>query len=614
MNKAVAAMVSAALACSMAMVVGCSQSNPDAGPAGGQSGYAAEQPVAEAHQAGSYSNADKGSDATASNTASDKAESSDAGKLEITDSGTYVLTGEVTGTVVVDPGEGDVTLVMDGVALDGGNGPAIDVVSGDSLTVQVPENSVNTITAGAPGNPSVPSITGDVPVRFEGEGVLCAPDNAQAGFQVERGGMIQEFGPMPGMQQGQQPSMSGGEQFGQQPGNSGVSGIVDSATEVIEGTTTNSAADLAADYENATNITMTDENNQVTIKSSGTYVISGECTDGNITVKKGTTGVVLVLSNLDLTSTTGATVSINKEAEVKVVIEGEVVLTDNENPDDENSTDEAVADAYDGAALKAKANSQVYVTGDGVLTINGNAKNGVKAGDDSSLIFDGVTVNITAANDGINGNYDVTLLSGTFNIAAGDDAIHADHIVTIGSEDGTGPTINVTTSNEGIEGTVVNVYGGNISIVSTDDAVNAANGDGLYEGVLDYSFNMMGGTLIINSRGDGIDSNGNVNLIGGRATINSASGGGEAGIDYDGDLYVSEDFQLNNNSGVSGADMMGGQPGQAQQPGQQGQQGQTQQPGQQGQQVGQFSQQPGQPGGQFNQQPGQPGQQGGQRR
>ena len=160
----------------------------------------------------------------------------------------------------------------------------------------------------------------------------------------------------------------------------------------------------------------------------------------------------------------------------------------------------------------------------------------------------------------------------------------------------------------------MNVYGGNISIVSTDDAVNAANGDGLYEGVLDYSFNMMGGTLIINSRGDGIDSNGNVNLIGGRATINSASGGGEAGIDYDGDLYVSEDFQLNNNSGVSGADMMGGQPGQAQQPGQQGQQGQTQQPGQQGQQVGQFSQQPGQPGGQFNQQPGQPGQQGGQRR
>ena len=209
-------------------------------------------------------------------------------------------------------------------------------------------------------------------------------------------------------------------------------------------------------------------------------------------------------------------------------------VTDNENPDDENSTDADVADAYDGAALKAKANSSVYVTGDGTLTINGNAKNGVKAGDDSSIIFDGVTVNITAEGDGINGNYDVTLLSGTFNIAAGDDAIHADHILSIGSEDGTGPTIKVTESTEGLEGTVVNIYGGDISIVSSDDAINAANGDGVYEGELDYSFNMMGGKVVINSKGDGIDSNGNVNLIGGSATINSASGGGEAGIDYDG--------------------------------------------------------------------------------
>ena len=214
-------------------------------------------------------------------------------------------------------------------------------------------------------------------------------------------------------------------------------------------------------------------------------------------------------------------------------------------------------------AIKAKANSNVYVTGDGTLTINGNAKNGIKAGDDSSLIFDGVTVNINAVNDGINGNYDVTLLSGNFTIAAGDDAIHADHILTIGNPDsGEGPTVRVTQSNEGLEGTVVNIYGGDLSIVSADDAINAANGDGLYEGVLDYSFNMMGGKLSINSQGDGIDSNGNINLIGGSAEIHSASMGGEAGIDYDGQLYISEDFSLNNQSGTAGPDGMGGMPGQ----------------------------------------------------
>ena len=347
-------------------------------------------------------------------------------------------------------------------------------------------------------------------------------------------------------------------------------------------------------------------------------MVSGESSDGNITVKKGTTGVILVLDNLDLTSTTGAAVSINKEAEVKVIISGNVVLTDNENPDDEYSEDEDVADAYDGAAFKAKANSQVYVTGDGTLTINGNAKNGIKAGDDSSLIFDGVTVNISAVNDGINSNYDVTLLSGSFTIDAGDDAIHADHILTVGDTDGNGPTIRVTNSNEGLEGTVVNILGGELSIVSADDAINAANGDGLYEGVLDYSVNMTGGNVLINSQGDGIDSNGNVNLIDGSMEIHSASMGGEAGIDYDGQIYISEDFSLNNQSGTAGPDGMPGQMG-GQQPGQDfgGQQpGQMdgQQPGQDfgGQQPGQMGgQQPGQDfggmGGGFGGQPGGPG-------
>lgn len=332
----------------------------------------------------------------------------------------------------------------------------------------------------------------------------------------------------------------------------------DSPTEVVSGTMTNGAALLEADYENATYITVTDDESDVEIKSSGTYVVTGSSSDGNITVKKGTEGVVLVLDDLDLTSTTGATVSINKEAEVKVIISGNVTLTDNENPDDENSTDEAIADAFDGAALKAKAGSQVYVTGDGTLTINGNAKNGIKGGDDSSLIFDGVTMNITATNDGINSNYDVTLLSGDYTIAAEDDAIHADHILTIGDTDGTGPDIDITKSNEGLEGTVINMYGGDVDVTSIDDAVNAANGDGVYEGELDYSFNMMGGDLTINSQGDGIDSNGNINLIDGNATITSTYNGGEAGMDYDGQIYISNDFNLNNNSGIAGPDGMGG--------------------------------------------------------
>ena len=579
------------------------------------------------------------------------------GRLLIQEPGSYVLTGKLMGCVYVDPHEGEVELVLDGVDIDGGNGGGIIAVSGDRLSITLPEGSVNRVVDGGTDTLYGAAIFSRVDLNFGGSGALYVTgkrQDAQANFDpatrlTMNGGVIEEVSPAgvaapvysaadypaytntdavtvpnifetaanwftdlvtpqpavndngfngqqppemsgssfngqqppemngssfngqqpPEMSgnnfNGQQPPEMNGNNFnGQQPGNMQQTwDTASSASEIVSGTVTNSAASLEADYDNATYISVTDDDSQVKISSSGTYVVSGESSDGNITVKKGTTGVVLVLENLDLTSTTGATVSVNKEAEVKVIISGNVVLTDNENPDDENSEDPDIADAFDGAAFKAKANSNVYVTGDGTLTINGNAKNGIKAGDDSSLIFDGVTVNINAVNDGINGNYDVTLLSGNFTIAAGDDAIHADHILTIGNPDsGEGPTVRVTQSNEGLEGTVVNIYGGDLSIVSADDAVNAANGDGLYEGVLDYSFNMMGGKLSINSQCDGIDSNGNINLIGGSAEIHSASMGGEAGMDYDGQLYISDDFSLNNQSGTAGPDGMGGMPGQ----------------------------------------------------
>ena len=603
------------------------------------------------------------------------------GRLLIQEPGSYVLTGKLMGCVYVDPHEGEVELVLDGVDIDGGNGGGIIAVSGDRLSITLPEGSVNRVVDGGTDTLYSAAIFSRVDLDFGGSGALYvtgkrqdairadganlsfnggsyaikAPGygigadamtmndghfsiQAQANFDpatrlTMNGGVIEEVSPagvaapvysavdypaytntdavtVPnifetaanwftdlvtpqpavndnGFNGQQPPEMSGNNFNGQQPPEMNGSSFngqqppemngnsfngqqlgnmqwdtAPSASEIVSGTVTNSAASLEADYDNATYISVTDDDSQVKISSSGTYVVSGESSDGNITVKKGTTGVVLVLENLNLTSTTGATVSINKEAEVKVIISGNVVLTDNENPDDENAEDADIADAFDGAAFKTKANSNVYVTGDGTLTINGNAKNGIKAGDDSILIFDGVTVNINAVNDGINGNYDVTLLSGNFTIAAGDDAIHADHILTIGNPDsGEGPTVRVTQSNEGMEGTVVNIYGGDLSIVSADDAINAANGDGLYEGVLDYSFNMMGGKLSINSQGDGIDSNGNINLIGGSAEIHSASMGGEAGMDYDGQLYISEDFSLNNQSGTAGPDGMGGMPG-----------------------------------------------------
>lgn len=378
------------------------------------------------------------------------------------------------------------------------------------------------------------------------------------GGQTQAGSQIQMNGQM---QKGQ---MSGGQMGGQMNGMQNNVTYASEPSEIVTSDVINTASALSVDLENAETIRMSASENEVTITEAGTYIVTGTCTDGNITVKKGVTGVVLVLKDLDLTSTTGAALSCNKGSEVKIVIEGTVKLTDAEDPADETSADTTVADAFDGAAIKIKDGANVCLTGDGTLTIDASScKNGIKIGDADtpSFVIDGnLTINITAANDAINGGYDVTILDGTVNITAGDDAVHSDRILTIGSEDGDGPEINIKKSSEGLEGTVVNLFGGKGTINSTDDAVNAANSDGTYTGVLTYSINITGGEWSIKCSGDGLDSNQNVNITGGSVTITSGTTAGEAGIDYDGTCYIAEGT-LTNNSGVSGPDMMGGMMG-----------------------------------------------------
>lgn len=361
-------------------------------------------------------------------------------------------------------------------------------------------------------------------------------------------------------------SMMQNQGFG--PGNGGMQGanitMSDSPSDIITSNVVSTASALSADYKNATTITISDNDNEVKISEAGTYIVTGTCKSGNITVKKGTTGVVLILKDLNLTSTTGATVSINKGAEAKIIIEGTVILTDSENPEDENSTDTEVADAFDGAAIKVKDGANVYMCGTGTLVINGECKNGIKSGDEAGtgIVIDGSSITITAANDGINSGYDMTLLSGTINISAEDDAIHADRILTIGCENTESPIIKIQKCNEGLEGTVVNIFSGSIDIQASDDGINAANKNATYVSEMSYSINIIGGMVNVNSTGDGLDSNGNINLIGGTVNIKSTYNGGEAGIDFDGSYYLSDDVTLNNSGGVSNLPEMGEQPGQ----------------------------------------------------
>lgn len=281
----------------------------------------------------------------------------------------------------------------------------------------------------------------------------------------------------------------------------------------------------------------------LTIKGGGTYVVSGSCSDGSITVKKGVTGVTLVLNGLDLTSALTAPIACNKSSEVTLIVaQGTVnTLTDSAQNNDDNYPDNELAE---NAVIKCKDGSNVVLSGSGTLNIVSNGKNGIKSGatteteGEASLTVKELTLNINApVNDAINAEQLLNIGSGTLTINAADDGIHCDLVMNVGADGTAGPTIKINGCNEGLEAATLNIYSGNITVHAEDDCLNAANSD-----LTDYEFsvNISGGALYMDSvSGDGIDSNGTLTVSGGTVVVWTANTADNQPLDADGAITVS---------------------------------------------------------------------------
>lgn len=387
------------------------------------------------------------------------------------------------------------------------------------------------------------------------------------------------------------------------------------------------------------------EGTDVSITAAGTYVFSGDCDDGSITVKKGVTGVTLVLNGLTLTNADSAAITLNKTAEAALIAAAgsENTVADTAGANDEN------------AAVKVKSGASLSLSGIGTLTACGNTKNGIKGASDAVITVDELTLNIeaaddglscddeltilggrvnitaggdavkaspdtddaenpdttslgnvtvsggtmtlTAANDGVQADGDLTVTGGTFDItangghttaltddsasckglkagktltvsggtvnvdsaddalhandvtvsggtltlASGDDAVHADNDLVVGvkgSSSTSNPKIDITASYEGLEGTTVSVYSGDIDVAASDDGVNAVNID-LGERSDKYAINIADGDLYIDAGSDGLDSNNDITMTGGKVEVYGADAMMDAAIDYDGTFTLS---------------------------------------------------------------------------
>lgn len=291
----------------------------------------------------------------------------------------------------------------------------------------------------------------------------------------------------------------------------------DAVTITLDGTSATVAADSGVSIVGGT----------VTITAAGTYRITGTLTDGNVVGAAPDDAVVrIVLDDAHITSTTTAPLSITGSDQTEVTLVGDSSLTD----------PAVYTSAADGPNAALWSSADLTIDGDGSLTVDANADDGITSKDDL-LIVSG-TITVTAADDAVRGKDTLNIAGGTLRIAAGGDALKSDNdsdatksVITID-----GGAITITGSNEGIEATTIVVNGGTIDLTSSDDGINGTAPDGLD---VTPTLTVTGGTVVVNANGDGVDVNGDIAMSGGTLVVNGPTAQMNGAIDYDGTFAIS---------------------------------------------------------------------------
>lgn len=171
---------------------------------------------------------------------------------------------------------------------------------------------------------------------------------------------------------------------------------------------------------------------------------------------------------------------------------------------------------------------------------NSNSYKALKATEQLTIQDGSFTLN--AEDDALHTNGIITINGGEFSISTGDDGMHADDTLTINAG-----TIDIKKSYEGLEAAFIVIKDGTIHVTSSDDGINAAGGsDGTTDEIgpggqkdnfssgSDYGLTITGGRIVVDAGGDGLDSNGDIDMSGGVVLVNGPTDNGNGAIDFDG--------------------------------------------------------------------------------
>lgn len=410
--------------------------------------------------------------------------------VTITAAGTYVLSGTLSnGAVQLKAKSGDVVIVLNGISITSSDtvtdmlAPISSNKKFSSLKVVVPEGSLNYVCDNR-SNANVDNddldldkgaLTFKVPTAVSGSGTLKIIGNGKAGLQCSKNMTVDEV-------------------------NLEITAI-DNALKANLGLTF--GATLAPTITiNSTLDAIVNDGDEDSLIDSATQV------ETPIEFDSGTYNIVALDDG------------ISKDLFTDIIIKGGVFnITTGGGYKSTNA-----GSATSSKGIKCKRN--ILISG-GEFAIN-SKDDAIHASDQATYAPDETSTTTYATNTkGV-----IELSGGTFVIYAGDDGVHADYSTTIKDK----ANVNVVASYEGVEGALVTFDGGYTNIVSSDDGVNAANGDyGDSSNAFDFQLDIKSGYLFVNAGGDGVDSNGDLTVSGGFTVVAGPTDNGNGQLDF-GDL------------------------------------------------------------------------------
>ena len=275
------------------------------------------------------------------------------------------------------------------------------------------------------------------------------------------------------------------------------------------------------------------KDNCITISAGGTYRLSGKLTKGQVLVT-GSEKVKLYLDGVEITSPSGpALVCTNEKRTILSLAKGsQNTLTDSaDNADTE-------INGCNVSACALFAQDKLTINGSGSLTVTGSSVDGIVCKDDLKLVNG--TITVEAAQDGVKGKDCVAMFRADLNVTAGNDGIKSTE-----SNDDTKGFLQLEQGSATVQAggdclqaeTLVWIADGTYHLTSSGTAVNTETGEvnsgkGIHCG---GDVEIAGGKLTIDAAEDGVNCTSSLELQAGEVDVTSA----EDGIQADGDLTVS---------------------------------------------------------------------------